>query len=160
MVINGRLRWKLLIGLIAAIAFDTMLQIVWKTAVVDTPEVNLSVSSSFAAFVANPLFLGVIAIMTLQFFNWLMVLGEADLSYAKPVASLSFASVPIMSVLLLHENFDAVEVAGVICVIAGVFFIGQTKPLTRGANLTFESPVLRVPNRMSNSKAPRDSDGC
>jgi drug/metabolite transporter (DMT)-like permease len=136
MIINGKLRWKLLVGLIAAIAFDTMLQIVWKTAVIGTPEVNLSMSSTLSAFFANPLFLGVIAIMTLQFFNWLMVLAEADLSYAKPIASLSFASVPVTSVLLLHEAFDAVEVAGVLCVIAGVFFISQTKPLTSESNLS------------------------
>ncbi|MFT4077993.1 hypothetical protein [Rhodomicrobium sp.] len=136
MIINGRLRWKLLIGLIAAIAFDTTLQVVWKTAVLDAPEVNLSVSSTVSGIFGNPLFLGVVAIMTLQFFNWLMVLGEADLSYAKPIASLSFASVPVTSVLLLHETFDAVEVAGVIFVIAGVFFISQTKPLTSEPNLS------------------------
>ena len=58
-----------------------------------------------------------------------MVLGEADLSYAKPVASLSYACVPIVSVLMLHEAIDGFEIAGVVS-IAGVWFIAQTKPMT------------------------------
>jgi drug/metabolite transporter (DMT)-like permease len=83
-----------------------------------------------SSLVNNPALIGIIAIMALQFFNWLMVLGEADLSYAKPVASLSYACVPIVSVLMLHEAIDGFEIAGVVFVIAGVWFISQTKPMT------------------------------
>ncbi len=129
MIVNRRLRWKLAIGLAAAIAIDTILQLTWKTTVLETP----SGPSAFAAFTsifANPLFLGVIVLMTLQFFNWLTVLGQADLSFAKPIASLSYASVPIFSVLVLDEAIDAVEIAGLALVIVGVWFISQTKPLT------------------------------
>ena len=50
--------------------------------------------------------------MALQLINWLMVLGQADLSYAKPVASLSYACVPAVSVLMLHEAIDGFEIAG------------------------------------------------
>ena len=129
MILNGRLRWKLLGGLLAAVLFDTLLQITWKSAVLEAPS-DPSPVAVMSSLVNNPALIGIIAIMALQFFNWLMVLGEADLSYAKPVASLSYACVPIVSVLMLHEAIDGFEIAGVVFVIAGVWFISQTKPIT------------------------------
>ncbi len=126
---KGHLRWKLLFGLVAAILFDTLLQITWKSAVLEAPA-DPSPLAVITSVLSNPAFAGIVAIMALQFFNWLMVLGEADLSYAKPVASLSYASVPIVSVMMLHEAVDAIEIAGVLLVVAGVWFISQTKPMT------------------------------
>jgi drug/metabolite transporter (DMT)-like permease len=130
MILNGRVRWKLAIGLLAAVTFETLLQLTWKSAVLETPA-DPTPWVTFGSVFGNPLFLGVIALMTLQFFNWLFVLSQADLSYAKPVAALSYASVPVLSVLLLHEAVDLVEFAGLAFVIVGVWFISQTKPLTQ-----------------------------
>ncbi len=129
MISNGRLRWKLAAGLLAAVLFDTLLQITWKSAVLDGPA-DPAPMAAIASLFGNPALLGIIAIMALQFFNWLMVLGEADLSYAKPVASLSYACVPVVSMLMLHEAIDALQIAGVVFVIAGVWFISQTKART------------------------------
>jgi drug/metabolite transporter (DMT)-like permease len=128
MVSNGRLSWKLTAGLLAAVVLDTLLQLTWKTTVLDTPA-DASPWRTLGAVFTNPLFIGVIALMTLQFFNWLMVLAQADLSYAQPVVALSYATVPILSVLVLGEAVDAVQIAGVALVIAGVWFISQTKHL-------------------------------
>ena len=130
MISNGRFRWKLAAGLLAAVMFDTLLQLTWKTTVLEAPA-DLSAWATLGSVFANPLFLGVIALMTLQFFNWLAVLSQADLSYAKLIAALSYATVPIFSVLVLDEAVDRVEIAGLVFVIAGVGFIGQTKPLTQ-----------------------------
>jgi multidrug transporter EmrE-like cation transporter len=130
MTFSRPFRWKLIAGLLAAITFDTMLQLIWKTAVLETPAETTPLDTLSSVF-ANPLTIGIISIMTLQFFNWLMVLGEADLSYAKPIASLSYVSVPLLSAIVLHEAVDIVEIVGVVCVVAGVWFISQTKPLTQ-----------------------------
>ncbi len=129
MVSKARLRWKLLTGLLAAILFDTLLQITWKSAVLATPS-DASPLGAVSSFLASPALLGIVTIMAFQFFNWLMVLSEADLSYAKPVASLSYACVPVVSALRLNEAVDSLEIAGVVFVIAGVWFISQTNPLT------------------------------
>jgi drug/metabolite transporter (DMT)-like permease len=126
MNMDGRLRWKLPIGLFAAIAFDTLLQLTWKTAVLETPA-GLPPLATLAAVFTSPLIVAVIAIMALQFFNWLMVLGQAD---AKPVASLSYASVPALSAVIFNEAVDFLEIGGVVCVIVGVCFISQSNPLT------------------------------
>ena len=128
MISNGRLSWKLTAGLLAAVALDTVLQLTWKTTVLDTPA-DSSPWATLGAVFTNPLFIGVIAIMTLQFFNWLMVLAQADLSYAQPIVALSYATVPVLSVLVLGEAVDFIQIAGVALVIVGVWFISQTKHL-------------------------------
>jgi drug/metabolite transporter (DMT)-like permease len=83
------------------------------------------------AVLHNPLFLLVIFLMACQFFNWLMVLRNADLSYAQPVTSLSYVTVFFLSVHYLNESTDALQIAGILLVLAGVWFISQTDHVTR-----------------------------
>jgi uncharacterized membrane protein len=126
---NGRLTSKLAIGLFAAIAIDTLLQLAWKTTVLETAA-DASPLATLGSVFANPAFFGVLFLMAIQFFNWLIVLSQADLSYVKPISSLSYASVPVFSALALGEAVDGVEITGLMCVIAGVWLISQTQPLT------------------------------
>ncbi|MGA7326858.1 MAG: hypothetical protein WBX25_20800 [Rhodomicrobium sp.] len=128
-IFNRRLRWLLAIGLAASVTLDALLQLVWKTAVLETPA-NASLLAALGAIFTNPLFIGVIAIMTLQFFNWLVVLGQADLSYAKPINALSYALVPLLSLIVLDEALDIVQLAGAAFIIAGVWFVSQSNSLT------------------------------
>jgi drug/metabolite transporter (DMT)-like permease len=132
MVSKGHISWKLTAGLFAAVALDTLLQLTWKTTVLATPA-DPSPWATLGSVFSNPLFIGVIALMTLQFFNWLVVLAQADLSYAQPVVALSYATVPILSVLVLGEAVDFIQIAGVALVIAGVWFISQTERLGQKA---------------------------
>lgn len=126
---NRGLTSKLVIGLFAAIAIDTILQLAWKTTVVETAA-DASPLATLSSVFANPAFFGVIVLMTIQFFNWLIVLNQADLSYVKPISSLSYASVPIFSALALDEAVDGLEIMGLACVVAGIWLISQTQPLT------------------------------
>ena len=127
---NGRLTSKLAIGLFAAVTIDTLLQLAWKTTVLETAA-DASPLATLGSFFANPAFFGVLFLMAIQFFNWLIVLGQADLSYVKPISSLSYASVPVFSALALGEAVDGVEITGLVCVIAGVWLISRTQPLTQ-----------------------------
>ncbi|MFZ1108679.1 MAG: EamA family transporter [Rhodomicrobium sp.] len=131
---SKRLRWSLTAGLIAAALSDTLLQLAWKTAVLETPSGPANLAAFAGSLLVNPLLIGIVALMIFQLFNWLFVLAKADLSYAKPVASLSYACVPALSALTLNEPLDAVEILGVVFVVAGVWFIGQTEPSTRNAS--------------------------
>ncbi|WP_245258047.1 EamA family transporter [Rhodomicrobium vannielii] len=107
---------------------DSAIQIFWKTAVLDLPD-----DASFFAIFKEPLFLVVITIMTLQFFNWMVVLANADLSFAQPVTALSYVCVAVMSAIFLRESVDVVQMLGIALVIAGVYFISRTDHLTKRA---------------------------
>ena len=117
-------------GLLIAILIDTALQLVWKSAVLTLPH-NGSPWLNVQAILQNPRFVFVIFLMGCQFFNWLMILGDADLSYAQPITSLSYVSVFFLSVLYLKEAADVFQIAGIMLVLVGVWFISQTEHLTQ-----------------------------
>lgn len=120
---------KLAVGLVLAILFDTTLQLVWKSAAVTLPSGGTP-WTFVQGVLQNRLFLVVLLLMGLQFFNWLMVLAAADLSYAQPVTSLSYALVLVLSVIFLGETTDPWQVVGVALVLIGVWFISQTNHTT------------------------------
>ena len=121
---------RLAVGLLIAILIDTALQLVWKSAVLTLPH-NGSPWLNVQAILQNPRFVFVIFLMACQFFNWLMILGDADLSYAQPITSLSYVSVFFLSVLYLKEAADIFQIAGIMLVLVGVWFISQTEHLTQ-----------------------------
>ena len=121
---------RLAVGLLLAIVIDTALQLVWKSAVLSLPN-DGSHWLNLQAILHSPLFIFVIFLMACQFFNWLMVLGNADLSYAQPVTSLSYVTVFCLSVLYLKEGTDLIQIAGILLVLAGVWFISRTDHVTQ-----------------------------
>ena len=121
---------RLAAGLLLAILIDTALQLVWKSAVLSLPN-DGSPWLNVQAVLHSPLFIFVIFLMACQFFNWLMVLANADLSYAQPVTSLSYVTVFCLSVLYLKEGTDLIQIAGILLVLAGVWFISRTDHVTQ-----------------------------
>jgi drug/metabolite transporter (DMT)-like permease len=125
----SRFPLRLVIGLAIAVATDTALQLVWKTGVASIPDTD-SVAEMVAAVLTTPIFIVVIALMIIQLVNWLRVLGEADLSYAKPFTSLSYVTVSILSVVLLHERIAPLQLVGIGVIVAGVWCVASTPRTT------------------------------
>jgi drug/metabolite transporter (DMT)-like permease len=130
MSVRKKFPMRLAAGLLFAIMIDTALQLVWKSAVLSLPD-DGSPWLNVQAILHSPLFIFVIFLMACQFFNWLMVLGDADLSFAQPVTSLSYVSVFFLAVLYLKEAADLIQITGIILVLAGVWFISQTDHVTQ-----------------------------
>jgi len=130
MSIRKKFPARLAAGLLLAILIDTAVQLVWKSAILSLPN-DGSPWLNVQAILHSPLAIFVIFLMACQFFNWLMVLSNADLSYAQPVTSLSYVSVFFLSVLYLKEAADVFQIAGIIFVLVGVWFISQTEHLTQ-----------------------------
>jgi drug/metabolite transporter (DMT)-like permease len=125
MTSETRIRLKLAFGLALAIAFDTGIQLSWKMLALQIP----TESSPWAiaeAVVYQPLFITFAILMVGQLINWLKVLEYADLSFAKPITSLSKISVCVVSVLYLNETVDLLKIVGITVVLAGVWCVCQT----------------------------------
>jgi drug/metabolite transporter (DMT)-like permease len=129
MNLSRKIPVRVALGLLAAVVLDTFAQIYWKTAVLKLPGDGESLVSILAIF-REPLFIGLIFLMSLQFFNWMAVLARADLSFAQPFTALSYVSVGVLSAIFLHEPVDKVQILGIACVIAGVWFISRTDHMT------------------------------
>ena len=116
--------YKLTFGLVLTIAIDTVVQLAWKMGAEGLP---LTPSlQTVEAVLTQPLFLLVAVLMLCQLFNWLSVLGEADLSFAQPFTSISRITVCLASVYLLHERIAPAQVAGIILVCVGAWCISRT----------------------------------
>ena len=116
--------YKVAIGLALIISMDTFVQLFWKIAAVSLPETPSW--EAVETLLHNPLFLLVIGMMLCQLFIWLMVLGEADLSFAQPFFSLSRITVCLASVYFLHERIAPAQALGIALVCAGAWCISRT----------------------------------
>jgi len=129
MTTGSHLPARLLIGLAIAVASDTALQLVWKTGIAGIPDTS-SVGEIIAAVAREPIFILVIALMAVQLVNWLKVLDHADLSFAKPFTSLSYVTVCLLSVFLLGERIDPMQIVGIAVVVGGVWCVASTPRVT------------------------------
>jgi len=111
------------------IALDTAIQLCWKSAVANVPS-SASAPDTIMLMLQQPLCYVTIIFVLFQFVNWMALLGRADLSYVQPLTALSLASVTVFSYLLLHEHISLQRVAGMVLIIAGVWFISMTKHKT------------------------------
>ena len=128
---NARLTLPLTIGLAIAIALDTIVQLSWKTAVAEIPDVATSWDAvtpwaAAEATLSQPMFLIVIGLLLCQLVNWLQVLGRADLSFAQPLTSLSRVTVCLTSVIFLDEKLSLMQFGGILFVCAGVWCITRS----------------------------------
>jgi drug/metabolite transporter (DMT)-like permease len=63
----------------------------------------------------------------------MLLLTWADYSYVQPATSLSYASVTMLSYLILGEAISPLRWLGVAVICLGVFVVGRTSPSTTGA---------------------------
>ncbi|HLN24244.1 MAG TPA: EamA family transporter [Patescibacteria group bacterium] len=127
---QSRFPAKLIIGLAVAIALDTAVQLLWKTAVSGLPA-TATLWGTVLAALHQPLFIVVVALLLSQMVNWLKVLDHADLSFAQPITALSYISVTLLSVLLLGEKIGGLQILGIGFMLVGVWFISRTDHVTR-----------------------------
>jgi drug/metabolite transporter (DMT)-like permease len=79
-----------------------------------------------AATEFEPLVIGLVVVLfVVQLTNWLRVLELSDLSYAQPITALSYISVLGFSVAWLGEQLDPLKIAGIVLIMAGVWFISR-----------------------------------
>ena len=54
---------------------------------------------------------------------WVMILSKVDLSLAYPLLSLGYILILFISWAFLHETISPTKIAGVVLIIAGVYFV-------------------------------------
>jgi drug/metabolite transporter (DMT)-like permease len=74
-----------------------------------------------------------IACLLAFFVSHMLLLTWADYSYVQPSTSLSYATVAVLSYLLLGEIVSPLRWSGIALVCLGVFIVGRTPPNTTSA---------------------------
>jgi drug/metabolite transporter (DMT)-like permease len=126
---------RLWAGLAVAVLLDAPLQLMWK-----------ALMSKYASPLRGPVagwnalgllhqsrwFLhqtrtwGLLALFVCQFFNWMWVLGNADLSYAQPFTALSYVVVSSCAAVYFHEHLSPLRIAGIGMILIGVMLVGSS----------------------------------
>ncbi|MBF0571408.1 MAG: EamA family transporter [Candidatus Omnitrophica bacterium] len=73
-----------------------------------------------------------------NFFLWMKVLSNTDLSVALPLASSSYILIPFAAVFFLHEFVKPIRWLGLVLIVFGIYFISKSKP----SDLLTPSPDL------------------
>ena len=120
------------LGLTLAIAMDTFVQLCWKVAVERIPD-TIGLWESLYHILPDPFFQIALLLFILQFFNWMIVLTRADLSYVQPITALSYLTVTGASMMLFHERLSLLRAGGLAMILLGVWFISRTDHRTAQA---------------------------
>jgi multidrug transporter EmrE-like cation transporter len=149
---HRRQRNRAWIGLAVAITVTTAAQLCWKAAANHPPVGAPGGAGAGGGLVGGlgvvfrqPLFLLAMLLYALEFFNWMWVLSNADLSYAQPIAAISNVFILFFAWALLGEHVPPPRIVGLSLILAGVFFISQTGHRT-------------VPRRVRVPVVPRPAD--
>jgi drug/metabolite transporter (DMT)-like permease len=135
MIFKTRIPVALTLGLALAIALDTSVQLILKITASRIPTAS-SQWETLEATLHQPLFFAAALLMVMQLFNWLQVLGRADLSFAQPITSLTYVSVYALSGLYLDEKLDTLQILGIAIILAGVWCISRTGSMQSDAEVT------------------------
>lgn len=108
-------------GLVLAIVLDTVTQVSWKMS---------ANGPGLLQTLTNPWFAVAMAALCLQFWNWMRVLGSADLSFAQPITALSYVTVLSLSAWCFHDRLTIRQALGIASILVGVWFISRTPHVT------------------------------
>jgi len=125
-----RIRSELILLFSVLLLCDTATQLLFKRGVTDLGEIPLDTINHLQVYLwglASNVYvwLGVLSI-AIAFFCWLAVISKVDLSKAHLITCLAYATVPISSVLLLHETINLKQLFGVAIICVGAYISTKT----------------------------------
>ena len=109
--------------------FDTFSQLAFKIAVTqlgEFPTQNISVIWHYCLQLAMNLYVigGVLALI-LALFTWLTLISKVDLSFAHPMTSLAYATIPLAGTFFLNEPLHWPQMVGIALIVIGVIVISD-----------------------------------
>lgn len=118
-------RGKVIFGLAMAIGLCSVSQLCWKYATTGVPADATAFQTLLITF-TRPTFWIAAGLYTWQFFNWMMVLKYADLSFAQPITAGSYVVVGVAAWLIFGESLPPHRLVGTGLILAGVILISQS----------------------------------
>lgn len=111
--------------------FDTFAQLAFKIAVTklgEFPTQNISVIFYYCLQLATNFYVigGVIALI-FALFSWLTLIAKVDLSFAHPMTSLAYATIPLAGTFFLHEPLYWPQMLGIALIVVGVIVISDDR---------------------------------
>ena len=132
MQISKLLSVKVIVLIVLLLVFDTFAQLAFKIAVTqlgEFPTHNVSAVWHYCLQLAHNFYVicGVLALI-LALFTWLTLISKVDLSFAHPMTSLAFATIPLAGTYFLNEPLHWPQMVGIALIVIGVIVISDDEP--------------------------------
>ena len=115
-----------IIGFAVLVVFDTLTQVSFKLATHRTGEFALRTSWFYAAMLA-PWIYGAVAGYLGAFVTWMKLLEHAPVGPAFAASHLDVVTVLLISVPLFGERLTMIQMAGALCIVAGIVILGVSE---------------------------------
>ena len=66
-----------------------------------------------------------LGLYALNFFVWVAILSQLELSVAVPMTSLNYVILALMAVFILHEKISLLRWAGILLIVAGAYYVSR-----------------------------------
>ena len=108
-------------------SLETFVQFCFKKAALVSNDFVIKNLDGFIHFCINVisspfLWLGLFSVL-LIFIIWSTILSKIDLSVAAPAGSFSFITIPLVSIIFLHEKISALRWLGIFFILIGVLLV-------------------------------------
>ena len=120
-----RLSWRDIAVLTFFPCFIAMGQVLFKLTAAHGK--GLPLASAAAAFAAQPVFSGALAVYVVGTVMWLWILSRYPLSLAYPFASIALVAVPLLEVLFFHVRTTTPYWAGLALIVSGVLLVTRSR---------------------------------
>ena len=129
MQISKLLNTQVIVLIALLLILDTFAQLAFKIAVTqlgEFPTQNISVIWYYCLQLATNLYVisGVLALI-LALFTWLTLISKVDLSFAHPMTSLAYMTIPLAGTFFLHEPLHWPQMLGIVLIVIGVMVISD-----------------------------------
>lgn len=132
MQISKLLNTQVIVLIALLLILDTFAQLAFKIAVTqlgEFPTQNISVIWNYCLQLATNLYVicGAVALI-LALFTWLTLISKVDLSFAHPMTSLAYMTIPLAGTFFLHEQLHWPQMLGIVLIVIGVIVISDDEP--------------------------------
>ena len=126
---KGKLTLTVFILILLTDIIESFAELFWKKGTLATGIDNVTLAN-ISEFMSRMLtgwgFLTGLSLYIVNFFLWVTVLSRIDLSVAFPTGSTSYIIVALLSMIFLDEHISLYRWSGIICIIAGIYFISKS----------------------------------
>lgn len=120
------MRRFLFIGFIVLLAFDTLAQIAFKLAAVHTAPAAFEIAWFMRVIAEGWIYLAVLGYLG-AFVTYMTLLKHAHIGPAFAATHMEIVTVTLVSVLFLGEELSAIQVAGGLLIVAGIYLLATEK---------------------------------
>lgn len=127
MQISKLLSVQVIVLIVLLLIFDTFAQLAFKIAVTqlgEFPTQNIDVIWHYCLQLATNFYvIGGVLALVFALFTWLTLISKVDLSFAHPMTSLAYATIPLAATFFLHEPLHWPQMLGIVLIVMGVMVI-------------------------------------